>query len=138
MLTLILYALVGAYLLLGLGLLLARRRDLHEGALVGFLLLALLGALGGLGAYALLHPVRVKEPEKKPIQIILLDLSEHVANACLLAFVRYMQGGHVSEYHCEVREGEVALIGPDWDSPEGLKGHPPVRELGRVPLVEGK
>jgi len=68
----------------------------------------------------------------KPAPQITLDLTPEAMNICKRLFVRHMQGGHVDEYRCELRDGAIVLIGPNWRKAQGDKA--PIEVLGREEL----
>ncbi|GIW32422.1 MAG: hypothetical protein KatS3mg071_2596 [Meiothermus sp.] len=68
----------------------------------------------------------------KPAPQITLDLTPEAMNICKRLFVRFMQGGHVDEYHCELHNGAIVLIGPNWHKAQGDQA--PIEVLGREEL----
>lgn len=68
----------------------------------------------------------------KPTPRITLDLTPEAMNTCKRLFVRHMQGGHVDEYRCELKNGAIVLIGPNWRKAQGDQA--PIEELGREEL----
>ncbi len=107
----------------------------------GFDLIALVaGVLGvvGLIAATVTDNARIEaerlqvEAAAKPAAQITLDLTPEAMNICKRLFVRHMQGGHVDEYRCELRDGAIVLIGPNWRKAQGDKA--PIEELGREEL----
>ncbi|GIW28247.1 MAG: hypothetical protein KatS3mg070_1610 [Meiothermus sp.] len=107
----------------------------------GFDLIALVaGVLGvvGLVAATVVDNDRIQaerfqvEAAAKPAPQITLDLTPEAMNICKRLFVRHMQGGHVDEYRCELRDGAIVLIGPNWRKAQGDKA--PIEVLGREEL----
>jgi len=104
---------------------------------------AILLALIGLTALAmLLATPDVSTPREAPV-VIRLDLTPEAMAACKEAFVRY-GFSDVKEYECRLeREGatlQVALYGPDYNDPtyRAKGGEAPVRRLGAVSLGGGR
>ncbi|MFN3392672.1 MAG: hypothetical protein ACK40N_13050 [Meiothermus ruber] len=106
----------------------------------GFDLIALVaGVLGVVGLIAAtvtdnarIEAERLKAEAAKPAPQITLDLTPEAMNICKRLFVRHMQGGHVDEYRCEVRDGAIVLVGPNWRKAQGDKA--PIEELGAEEL----
>lgn len=107
----------------------------------GFDLIALVaGVLGvvGLIAATVVDNDRIQaerfqvEAAAKPAPQITLDRTPEAMNICKRLFVRHMQGGHVDEYRCELRDGAIVLIGPNWWKAQGDKA--PIEVLGREEL----
>ncbi|ADD28732.1 hypothetical protein [Meiothermus ruber] len=68
---------------------------------------------------------------RRPAQIS-LDLTPAAMETCKRLFVRYTQGGHVDEYRCELKNGAIVLMGPNWQKAQGDRA--PIEELGREEL----
>lgn len=86
-----------------------------------------------LGAmYAIENQPPPPPPEPQPISVN-LDLTKPALSACLNAFLRYGQGGPISDYRCEVEGATVALYGPNWAKySQGPNGPPETIRLGAV------
>lgn len=97
---------------------------------------AVVVALLGLAAVAIAANTALKwrksEPQPLPQNelTVNLNLTAPALSACLNAFLRYAQGGPVSDYECRVNGADVELWGPNWSAPND--GNPPTSYLGAV------
>ena len=75
---------------------------------------------------------RKSEPQPLPQNnlTVNLNLTAPALSACLNAFLRYAQGGPVSDYECRVNGADVELWGPNWSAPNN--GNPTTSFLGAV------
>lgn len=99
---------------------------------------ATLGILAAamLGMYAIENQPKPQSPEPETISVN-LDLTKPALSACLNAFLRYGQGGPISDYRCEVEGASVALYGPNWAKySQGPNGTPETIRLGAVRMEE--
>lgn len=100
-------------------------------------ILLVAAGLGGLAFFAYVELRRLEtemaqlKTELRPLQIR-LDLTPAAMETCKRLFVRFMQGGHVDEYRCEVKDGAIVLVGPNWR--KALGDQAPIEELGREEL----
>lgn len=68
---------------------------------------------------------------------ISLDVTHNALDACLVAFLRFGQGGPLKDYRCSVEGRSVVLHGPNWSQFSQFNtpgGTPPPQKLGAVAL----